>query len=68
MTIMRYRRDKVPGATKAERPFKPGGELYWYKVFETDELEDGWFAHPDEIQAKKKPGPKPKVKADDHRD
>jgi len=67
MPTMKYRRDKVPGATKAERPFKPGGEIYWYKVFEDDE-EPGsdWFDSPD-IPAKKKPGPKPK-NTDDSRD
>ena len=60
---MRYRPNKVAGATASEK--KP---VYYYKVFEGDEVEscldDGWYVHPDEFPKKKaEPKVKPKEKA-----
>lgn len=62
-STMRYRPDKVNGATSSEK--KP---VYYYKVFEGEEvkscLDDGWYTHPDEFPKKRGP----KVKKDVNRD
>lgn len=59
---MRYRPDSCHGSTVSEQPHRATGELFYYKVFDGDEvdscLKDGWYTCPSKFP--KKRGPKAK--------